>query len=120
MLGELWHHFHLFRLRLRSRLNPWVRWRQNRFCGRTGLRVNIGCGPTRMEALNTISHGWWHPKYIYDDPTLARCFLDAGFQKVEIQSYRNSALPELAVDTPARAVNSIYVERLRPQVSTDP
>ena len=116
MLGELWHHFHLFRLRLRSRLNPWVRWGQNRFRGQTGLRLNIGCEPTRMEALNTISHGWWHHKYIYDDPTLAQCFLDSGLQKVVIQSYGNSELP---VDAPARAVNSIYVEGIRSQVSTD-
>jgi predicted SAM-dependent methyltransferase len=239
MLGELWHHVHMFRLRLRSRLNPWVRWRQNRFRGQTGLRVNVGCGTTplegwvnidgwyaqgvdlridcrhhlpfddqsvrmifcehvfehfhrpfetdpflrechrvlepkgivrivvpdfrkyleaylsqdplpaagkvvsthedqhllldttsrpknplefhtRMEALNTVSHGWWHHKYIYDNHTLAQCFQDSGFQTVIIQSYGKSSFPELAVDTPARAANSIYVEGIRSQASTHP
>ena len=58
LIGEIYHHLQMLRLRLRSRFNPIARWRQNRYRGQTGLRLNIGCGTVPLDGWVNID-GWY-------------------------------------------------------------
>ena len=51
-------------------------------------------------------------KFAYDFPTLDFLLCRYGFYEVQSLSFGRSTLPELAIDSPDRASESLYVEAL--------
>lgn len=67
---------------------------------------------TPFMSVNRIFYGCGH-RFIYDFETLALVLRRAGFQEVNRCSFATGRDPQLLIDTPARAVESLYVEALR-------
>lgn len=68
---------------------------------------------TRMELLNVVFRQYFEHKFAYDFETLAFVLRRYGFSHVEHQKFGESILPELAIDNPSRASESLYVEAVR-------
>jgi predicted SAM-dependent methyltransferase len=77
-------------------------------------RIHGNSHATKMEAVNQAFRGggWFH-KYAYDYETLERALEDAGFPTVRRSEFGTSALPELAIDRPEHAKESLYVEAIK-------
>lgn len=67
---------------------------------------------TPFMSVNRIFYDHGH-RFIYDFETLALVLRRAGFQEVDRCSFAIGREPRLLIDTPARAVESLYVEALR-------
>lgn len=55
-----------------------------------------------------------HHLYSYDAATLERMLADAGFVEIRQRAYGEGVDPVLLRDTRARAIESLYVEAVRP------
>ena len=65
---------------------------------------------TKMEVLNAVFRQYFEHKYAYDFTTLEFALRRAGFSDVRQQEFGKSLLPELCIDNPDRASESLYVE----------
>jgi predicted SAM-dependent methyltransferase len=68
---------------------------------------------TKMEVLNAVFRQYFEHKFAYDFPTLEFLLRRYGFGEVWNQSFGRSMLPELAIDSPDRASESLYVEAVK-------
>jgi hypothetical protein len=66
-----------------------------------------------MEVLNAMFRQYFEHKFAYDFPTLEFLLFRYGFSEVLNQSFGRSTLPELAIDSPDRASESLYVEAVK-------
>jgi predicted SAM-dependent methyltransferase len=76
-------------------------------------RLHGGSPRTKMEAVNEVFRGGWRHKFAYDFETLAELLRDAGFREVTRSGFAASRLPDLAIDRPEHARESLYVEALK-------
>jgi predicted SAM-dependent methyltransferase len=65
---------------------------------------------TRMELVNTVFRQKDEHRYGYDHETMEVVLNKAGFSKVLKKAYMESELPNLCLDTEARASESLYYE----------
>ena len=65
---------------------------------------------TRMEFVNAIFRQDGEHKYAYDAETLILMLQEAGFSNTSETSYNVSCDPNMALDTPQRKTESLYVE----------
>lgn len=68
---------------------------------------------TKMELINEVFRQAYTHKFAYDAETLRQLLLDAGFTRSVHQEFGRSELPEVALDLPARAHESLYVEGIK-------
>lgn len=68
---------------------------------------------TKMEVLNAMFRQYFEHKFAYDFPTLEFLLVRYGFKEVTKQSFGRSGRPELAIDSPDRASESLYVEAIK-------
>jgi hypothetical protein len=66
-----------------------------------------------MEVVNFVFRQGNDHKYAYDAETLMRLLRDAGFPRIERQAFGRSLLPEICLDQPMRAAESLYVEAVK-------
>jgi predicted SAM-dependent methyltransferase len=65
---------------------------------------------TRMEFINTVFRQFGQHKYAYDAETLILMLQEVGFSNSAKTSYNVSSDPKMALDTPVRKTESLYVE----------
>jgi predicted SAM-dependent methyltransferase len=65
---------------------------------------------TKMEVVNEIFRQGTQHKYAYDEATLSRVLLDAGFTHVTVKAFGESADARLILDQAGRAHESLFVE----------
>ena len=65
---------------------------------------------TKMEAVNMIFRQGTEHKFAYDAETLVALLRRCGFSHVEHQTFLRSVMPEVCLDQPMRASESLYVE----------
>jgi len=68
---------------------------------------------TRMELINVVFRQGFEHKFAYDYETLAHVLQRYGFESVTHQQCGQSAMPELAIDQPSRAPESLYVDAIK-------
>ncbi len=68
---------------------------------------------TKMELINEVFRQAYTHKFAYDAETLRQVLHDAGFARTIHQDFGRSELPELTIDLPARAHESLYVEGIK-------
>lgn len=68
---------------------------------------------TRMELINAVFRQGYEHKFAYDYETLEYVLRKYGFTSVIQQSCGETALDGLAIDEPARAAESLYVEAVK-------
>ncbi|MBK5284703.1 MAG: methyltransferase domain-containing protein [Bacteroidia bacterium] len=68
---------------------------------------------TKMELVNFVFRQDYQHKFAYDFETLKYKLAEAGFKKIVQQNFNQSLNPELIIDTPERASESLYVEAVR-------
>jgi len=68
---------------------------------------------TRMELINAVFRQGAQHKFAYDYETLDFLLKRFGFRMVKRQSFGKSAMPELCIDTEARASENLYVEGIK-------
>jgi len=68
---------------------------------------------TRMELINMVFRQGHHHKFAYDSETLAFVLRRYGFEQIVQQQFRQSILPELAIDSPERASESLTIEAIK-------
>jgi len=88
-----------------EKIRPLKRGRRDAYFG---CRYN-----TRMELLNVVLRQGHQHKFGYDLETLRFLLKRYGFAKIARRSFGRSALPELLLDAPLRASESLYVEAAR-------
>jgi hypothetical protein len=69
---------------------------------------------TRMQFVNAVFRQGGEHKYAYDEETLVLAFRLAGFAEVTVQSFGISRDPQMAPDLPARRLETLYVEDVKP------
>jgi predicted SAM-dependent methyltransferase len=69
---------------------------------------------TKMEVLNAMFRQYFEHKFAYDFSTLEFVMRRYGFSDIHNQRFGKSALPELAIDSPDRASESLYVDAVKP------
>jgi predicted SAM-dependent methyltransferase len=65
---------------------------------------------TRMELINVLFRQGHEHKFAYDDETMEFVLRRYGFGTVVKQEFGRSLMPELCLDLPVRASESLYVE----------
>jgi predicted SAM-dependent methyltransferase len=65
---------------------------------------------TRMELINVLFRQGHEHKFAYDEETLEFVLRRYGFRTVLRQEFGRSMMPELCLDQPTRACESLYVE----------
>jgi predicted SAM-dependent methyltransferase len=65
---------------------------------------------TRMEFVNAVFRQSGEHKYAYDAETLILMLQEAGFSSTSETSYNVSSDPSMALDSPRRKTDSLYVE----------
>jgi predicted SAM-dependent methyltransferase len=74
---------------------------------------HVGCTyRARMELLNVVFRQAYQHKFAWDFETLAMLLERHGFREIERRSYGESRMPEICLDHPARASESLYVEAI--------
>jgi len=68
---------------------------------------------TKMELLNVVFRQGHEHKFAYDYETLALLLAKHGFTTLKRQEFGQSLLPELCLDRPERATESLYVEAVK-------
>jgi predicted SAM-dependent methyltransferase len=68
---------------------------------------------TKMEVVNAAFRQYFEHKFAYDFATLEFLLRRYGFDEVRRQSVGTSLRPELAIDKPDRASESLYVEAVK-------
>ncbi len=68
---------------------------------------------TRMELINMVFRQLWQHKYAYDFETLELVLHKNGFLRVVREQFGQSQMPDLCLDQPRRADESLYVEATR-------
>jgi len=71
---------------------------------------------TKMEVLNAVFRQYFEHKYAYDFSTLEFLLRRYGFCDIQKQAFGKSRLPELCIDKPDRASESLYVEAIKPRI----
>jgi len=71
---------------------------------------------TKMEVVNAMFRQYFEHKFAYDFRTLEFLLHRYGLSAVQKQAFSISSLPELAIDSPDRVSESLYVEAVRPTV----
>jgi len=75
---------------------------------------HVGCRyGARMELVNVVFRQAHQHKFGYDFETLAVRLEEVGFRDVTRRSCGESRIPEICLDHPARAPESLYVEAVR-------
>ena len=69
---------------------------------------------TRMEVVNAHFRQGSQHRFSYDAETLQLALRTRGFEAVTRVEFGESRLPELAIDEPARASESLYMEATKP------
>jgi predicted SAM-dependent methyltransferase len=69
---------------------------------------------TPMEAINQMFRMGGHHRYAWDFETLARALTRVGFVSVLQWPAGQASLPELCLDDPAHAIETLYVEAQKP------
>jgi hypothetical protein len=64
---------------------------------------------TPLMYVNGLYYGHWH-RYLYDAETLTTLLADAGFKDIVQAKFREGRDSRLLLDTPGRAVESLYIE----------
>lgn len=72
----------------------------------------IGGVFTPTMSINRIMHAHGH-RFIYDFETMASLLGSVGFRGMTKQCFGKGADPKLLIDTPSRAIESLYVEARR-------
>jgi len=70
---------------------------------------------TKMEVLHVMFRQYFEHKFGYDFSTLQFVLQRYGFAQVQKQSVGKSRMPELCIDNPDRAPESLYVEAIKPE-----
>jgi predicted SAM-dependent methyltransferase len=70
---------------------------------------------TRMELINAVFRQGVEHHFAYDAETLCAALKRCGFENVAVRSFGKSSCPELLLDMPERASESLYVEGSKPQ-----
>lgn len=70
---------------------------------------------TRMELINMVFRQGTEHKFAYDWETLQMLLETHGFSEVTLRTFGHGQLPELCIDRPERASESLYVEAVVPQ-----
>lgn len=68
---------------------------------------------TKMELINKIFRQNYEHRFAYDFETLKHCLANAGFKNIIKQDFNKSLNPELSIDMPIRASESLYVEAIK-------
>jgi predicted SAM-dependent methyltransferase len=68
---------------------------------------------TKMQLINVLYRQFGEHKYAYDSETLTALLEEVGFSEAKVVAYKQSRLPELAIDLEVRASESLYVEAVR-------
>ena len=68
---------------------------------------------TQMELINFVLRQGQQHKFAYDFATMEFLMKKCGFATVIRQEYGRSVMPELCIDTPIRATESLYVEAVK-------
>jgi predicted SAM-dependent methyltransferase len=68
---------------------------------------------TRMELVNVIFRQYFEHKFAWDYETMEFVLQRYGFSTVRHQCFGESLLPELVIDMPERASESLYVEAMK-------
>lgn len=68
---------------------------------------------TKMELVNFVFRQVCDHKYAYDAETLMNLLRRCGFARVEQQQFGRSWMPEICLDQPMRASESLYVEAVK-------
>lgn len=79
----------------------------------SSLRALHNSGETAMTTVNWTFHGYGH-RFGWDGETLVSVMKAAGFVAVGLQEFGRSDYPDLAIDRPERAVESLYAEGCNP------
>ena len=66
-------------------------------------------GQTPMECVNDVFMRHGH-RFIYDYPTLAKLLAESGFSSIQRASFCEGRDPQLLIDSPTRACESLYAE----------
>lgn len=69
---------------------------------------------TKMELVNLLFRQFGEHKFAYDYASLEHALIAAGFTGVQRASFDVSLLAGLAIDTPSREHESLYVEAVKP------
>lgn len=70
---------------------------------------------TMMQPVNFIFRQGHHHKYAYDYETLADLLSCYGFRDVTRREFGESGRPDLCIDLPDRASESLYIEAIKPK-----
>jgi predicted SAM-dependent methyltransferase len=73
---------------------------------------------TKMEVVNAMFRQYFEHKFAYDFSTLQFVLSRYGFHDVRKLSCGESTRPDLCIDNPARASESLYVEAVKPDRGT--
>lgn len=65
---------------------------------------------TKMQVVNVLFRQFGQHQYAYDFETLRELLIAAGFSNVSRCNFRESCMPELAIDKESRSRESLYVE----------
>lgn len=69
---------------------------------------------TKMELINAVFRQTHEHKFLYDYETLKFGLQRARFVQIQRQNFGITSVPELAIDTPERRIESLYVEAAKP------
>ena len=67
---------------------------------------------TGMISVNRYAREHTH-QYSYDFETLDMLLREAGFRQIERKAFKQGAIPELLIDRPERAIESLYMEAVK-------
>lgn len=71
---------------------------------------------TKMELINVLFRQGHEHKFAYDYETLSFLLRRYGFDEVYKQEFGKTIMPELLIDTPQRATESLYVEAVKKDI----
>lgn len=89
---------------------PLLRFRQEQNGMQTEDIRNLA---TKMELINELFRQGFQHRFAYDYETLELLLRRSGFETVRRQRFGCSVMPELAIDLPERAAESLYTEAIK-------
>lgn len=69
---------------------------------------------TRMELINMVFRQAYRHRYAYDFETMNFLLSKYGFSEITRQEFGKTRMPELNIDNPKRAIESLYIEAIKP------
>jgi predicted SAM-dependent methyltransferase len=71
-------------------------------------------GYTPIMSVNRIFRGEWEHKFIYDMDAMKLVLANSGYDQIKKCSFGSGSDKKLLIDSPSRAVESLYVEARKP------